>query len=249
MRRCVLSLLLIGCLVTGCRNAGSEAVTIYAAASAREAIDHLAKDFTDETGVVVKAEYRASSELARQIEEGAPADLFLSADEPWMDELEKRELIEQRCDLLANRLVVIVPADSRVEIKSLRDLTQPEVRRIALGAPEVPVGRYARQALTTAGLWDQVKDRVLSGGDVSATLRYVTRGEADAGIVYSTDAAGGAKVRPVLDISPEMHSPIRYPLAVVRRQPVKPGASRFRDYLASDKARAVFERAGFTFLQ
>jgi molybdate transport system substrate-binding protein len=112
----------------------------------------------------------------------------------------------------------------------------------------VPVGRYAREALTNAGAWDQLRDRVINGGNVEATRRYVELGEADAGIVYVTDAAENGKLRPAWTIPAEMHSPIRYPLALVRRPSVKPGAIQFRDYLTSDKARTVFERAGFTFL-
>jgi molybdate transport system substrate-binding protein len=248
MRGCFIPLVLAGSFLSGCGPSGSKPVTIYAAASTREAVDQLAKDFTNETGVVVKAEYGASSTLARQIEEGAPADLFLSADEPWAEELEKRDLVEERRNLLGNGLVVVVPADSALEFKTVHDVAQPGIRRLALAGPEVPAGRYAREALTKTGVWDEVKDRVKNGGDVRATLNYVALGEADAGIVYATDTAGTSKVRKVREIPPELHSPIRYPLVVLRRPVVSPGAIQFRDYLTTEKARAVFEKAGFTVL-
>jgi molybdate transport system substrate-binding protein len=240
--------MLAGCILPGCGPATSNRVTIYAAASTREALDQLTRDFTNETGVVVRPEYGASSTLARQIEEGASAELFLSADVPWADELEKRDLVEERRDLLSNRLVVIVPTDSALEFKSLKNIAQPGLRRLALAGPEVPAGRYAREALTKIGVWDEVKDRVKNGGDVRAALNYVAMGEADAGIVYATDTQGTGKVRTLLEIPAELHSPIRYPLVLLRRPVVSPDAIRFRDYLATDKARAVFEKAGFTVL-
>jgi molybdate transport system substrate-binding protein len=248
MRGHFIPLILAGCFIPGCGPAGAKDVTIYAAASTREALDQIARDFTNETSIVVRPEYGASSTLARQIEEGAAADLFLSADTPWADELEKRNLVEQRRDLLTNRLVVVVPTDSSLDFKTLKDVAQPGVRRLALAGPEVPAGRYAREALTKAGVWDEVKERVKNGGDVRAALNYVAMGEADAGIVYATDTLGMAKVRRVVEIPSEWHSPIRYPLVLLRRPVMSPRAVQFRDYLTTDKARAVFEKAGFTVL-
>jgi molybdate transport system substrate-binding protein len=248
MRAYKLPILLAGALTMGCGSKGTESLEIYAAASTREALDEIARNFSHESGVTVNPSYGATSTLARQIEGGAPADLFLSAEEERVDQLESRGLIEQRRNLLGNRLVVIVPEGSRQEFNELKDLASPDIRRIALGGPEVPVGKYAREALTKVGTWDQVKDRVINGSDVSAVRNYIARGEADAGIVYFTDVATTRKARLALEISPDLHSPIRYPLAVVRKPQMNPRAVQFRDYLLSDAARAVFEKAGFTVL-
>jgi molybdate transport system substrate-binding protein len=138
-----------------------------------------------------------------------------------------------------------VPADSTLKLESLADLAQPDLQRLALTAEAAPNGRYARQALRKVGVWDRLAGRILDGSDVRATLTYVSRGEADAGIVYATDAAQTQKVRVALKASAELHEPIRYPLVLVRRDRIKPQARRLYDYLAGEAAAAVFRRAGF----
>lgn len=216
--------------------------------STRDALEAVAKDFTRQTGVPVIVTPAASSTLARQIENGADADLFLSADEEWADYLEKRGLVAARRDLLGNHLVVVVPADHPTALDSLSDLKGERFQRIALGRKEVPAGAYARQALTNAGVWDAVDKRVLEGGDVRAVLTYVERGEVDAGFVYATDAKASPKVRVAYEVPANLHEPIRYPLARLKRAPEKPSARRFYEYLGGDAARKRFEAAGFTVL-
>jgi len=237
-------LVLLGFLA-GCSGPKKEAVNVFAAASTREVIEQLAADFQKETGTVVNVNFGPSSGLARQIEHGADADLFLSADESWADYLANKDLVVDRRDLLTNQLVVIVPADSSTTIKSLSDLAKPDIHRLALAGPAVPAGTYARKALQTAGLWNQLEDRVVEGSDVRAALAYVTRGEAEAGLVYATDAAGSSKVHIALAVKPELHDPIRYPLALLKRDSNKPAARRFYDYLGSPHATQVFTNAGF----
>jgi molybdate transport system substrate-binding protein len=221
-------------------------------------MEQLAADFQNETGIAVTLNFGPSSGLARQIEQGANADLFLSADESWADYLAEKGLVDQRRDLLTNKLVVIMPADSspsplreegrvrgQLTIRSLADLTEPEIHRLALAGKAVPAGMYARKALQSAGLWDQLKDRVVEGGDVRAALAYVTRGEAEAGMVYATDAAGNPQVRVVLEVNPDLHDPIRYPLVLIKQERSHPAARRFYDYLSSAHATEVFTHAGF----
>src|ERR1700722_9121404 len=208
--------LLISCVfllaVAGCRASPADTVRISAAMSTRDAVEDVAKEFTQQTGVAVIVTPAASSTLAKQIENGDNADLFLSADEQWADYLDKRGLVTQRRDLLGNRLVVVVPADDVTAFSDLHNLRGEHFQRIALGREEVPAGAYARQALKKADVWDAVQKRVLEGGDVRAVLTYVERGEVDAGFVYATDAKASSKVRVAYEVPEDLHEPIRYPL-------------------------------------
>lgn len=241
--------LLLACAAAGCgpadRPAPPKAVSLFAAASTKEAVEQIARDFLAHTGVPVEVTLGPSSGLAKQIEQGASADIFLSADQASVDYLTMKRLVSERHNLLTNQLVVVVPADSPLELKSLRDLAGPQVRRLALAEPKVPAGEYARQALGRAGVWDQLEARVVGGIDVRATLQFVARGEAEAGVVYRTDALGRPEVRVALEVDPALHEPIRYPLVRFLREPTNPATRRLFEYLRSDKAAAVFERAGF----
>jgi molybdate transport system substrate-binding protein len=241
----------VGCLLlifSGCRAVPQDTVHISAAMSTRDVVETIAQDFTQQTGVAVIVMPAASSTLARQIENGADADLFLSADEQWADYLEKRGLVAQRRDLLGNRLVVIVPAESGAAFDNLDDLKDKRFQRIALGREEVPAGAYARQALKKAGVWDAVAKRVLEGGDVRAVLTYVEHGEVDVGFVYATDAKASLKVRVAYEVSANLHEPIRYPLVRLKREHENLSSGRFYEFLSGDAARKRFEDAGFTVL-
>jgi len=228
----------------GCRSSRSEPVHLFAAASTRAALEELAAQFRAETGIAVELNTAATSELATQIIHGAPADLLLSADEKWGDELARHQLVEERRDLLSNELVV-VPAASNLKIHVLADLAQPAVKRLGVAGAAVPAGRYAREALTKAGVWDQVADRVVEGANVEVVLTYVDRQEVDAGLVYASDAKGNPKVRVAFQVESRLHTPIRYPLILVRRDAIKPEARRFFEFLGSAPAEAVFRRFGF----
>jgi molybdate transport system substrate-binding protein len=220
-------------------------VVVFAAASTKEAVEQAAREFQRETGIPVEVSLGPSSGLAKQIEQGASADLFLSADQASADYLAEKRLVSDRRDLLTNRLVVVVPADSDLGVHELRDLADPRIRRLALAEPKVPAGEYARQALRKDGVWDQVEGRVVGGTDVRATLQFVARGEAEAGLVYATDALGESRVRVAVRVDPKLHEPIRYPLVLLWREPMTEAARRLYDYLGSEKSAGVFERAGF----
>jgi molybdate transport system substrate-binding protein len=245
MRRSLVFLVWTVLLVTGCGPSQTKSTQVFAAISTQEALTRIATDFRRATGLPVECNFAASSDLARQIEHGASADLFLSADEPWADYLADRGLIAERCDLLRNRLVVVESTHSRLKLSSLGDLARPDVQRLAVAGAAVPAGRYAREALNKVGIWERVKDRVIDGGNVRATLAYVDRGEADAGLVYATDVHGAGNVRVVLEVPANLHAPIVYPLVLVRREPIATPARRFYDYLSSDAATAIFRQAGF----
>jgi molybdate transport system substrate-binding protein len=234
--------------LAGCSPSKPQAVAVFAAVSTKEALEQIGRDFEVETGTQVNCNPAASSTLARQIEQGAGADVFLSADERWADYLADKGLVAERRDLLANRLVVVTPADRPMKLQNLADLASGDVKHLALALDPVPAGHYARASLKNAGVWDRVKDRVREAGDVRATLTIVTRGEAEAGLVYATDAATSDKVRVALEVPEDLHPPIRYPVVLVRRTGGSPAARAFYDFLGGAKAAAHFRKAGFRVL-
>jgi molybdate transport system substrate-binding protein len=242
---CILSLAL-GLL--GCGRPNKDTVTVCAAMSTKEVIEEIGRQFEAETGTAVVCVPAASSTLALQIEQGSDGDLFLSADERWVDHLDKAGLAAQRRNLLANRLVVVIPADSPATVRDLDALAGNSFHQLAVALDSVPAGRYARASLQKAGVWDRVNARVREGGDVRAVLTVVARGEADAGFVYATDAATSDKVRVALEVPEGLHQPIRYPLVLVRRESIKTAARKLYDYLGGSTARTVFEKAGFRVL-
>jgi molybdate transport system substrate-binding protein len=228
-------------------------VTVFAAASLTSVLDELGKAFTAASGVPVRFSFAASSILARQIEAGAKADVFVSADQDWMDYLEQRSLIQKstRRNLLGNRLALIAPADSTIQLKIAPGFPIASALgkgRLVTGDPDsVPVGRYARSALTSLGVWNDVADRLVRAEDVRTALVFVARGEAPLGIVYETDARIDKRVRLVGVFPESTHPPITYPMALTGV--AIPDAARFLEYLRSDASREVFERYGFTVLR
>ena len=225
-------------------------ITVFAAASLTNALQELGDGFTKETSIPVRFSFAASSALARQIENGAPADVFFSADVEWMDYLQARNLIQRdtRHDVLGNRLVLVAPADGKIDLKIAPRFPLAKALgtgRLATGDPDsVPVGRYAREALTTLGVWNEVSDRMVRADSVRSALAFVDRGEALLGIVYETDALIDKRVR-VVDVFPEnSHLPIIYPIALTRA--AKPNAARFVAYIRGPAGDASFKAYGFT---
>ncbi len=259
MRRFLCSWLLAACLTLGVAVSEARAadnkppdLLIFAASSLTNVLDDIGNAYTASTGQTVKFSFAASAVIARQIEGGARADVFFSADVEWMDYLEARNLIDRatRRNVAGNRLVLIAPVDSRIELKIAPNfalLAALGGGRLATGDPDyVPVGRYARSALTTLGVWNDVVDRLVRADNVRAALVFVARGEAPLGIVYQTDALSEPKVR-IVDLFPvSSHLPIVYPVAVVTH--AKPGARAFVDFLATPAARDLFAHYRFTSL-
>lgn len=231
-------------LVLPLEPAAGASLKLYVAASTKEAVSAVVRRFEAKTGFSVEVSPGSSSKLAKQIVEGAPADLFLSADEANVDYLGEKKLIARRRTLLRNRMVVVVPADSPTEIKRLADLGDDQLRQVALAIEKVPAGEYARQALRSAGVWQQVEPKLIGGEDVRATLAFVERGAA-AGIVYRTDTMGNSRVRIALEIDPNLHRPIEYPLVLTKRAIGKPQALQLYEYLGSAEAAAEFRMANF----
>jgi molybdate transport system substrate-binding protein len=225
-------------------------ITVFAAASLTDALQELATEFDKTSGITVRLSFAASSALARQIENGAPADVFFSADLEWMDYLQEHKLIDSgsRRNLLGNRLVLVAPAAStlKLTIKPHFDLGGALGKgRLATGDPDsVPVGRYARAALTSLGVWKEIEPRLVRAENVRAALAFVDRGEVPLGIVYQTDALIDHGVR-IVDVFPaDTHPPIIYPIA--RTVGAHAGAGEFMDFLRSPQAAQVFVKYGFT---
>lgn len=226
-------------------------LTVFAAASLSDALEALRAAGEKQTGGRIVFNLGASSTLARQIREGAPADVFLSADEATMDGLEKRGLIGAgtRRSRLSNTLVVVVAADNPLRFRSIRDLGGDRVKRIALADPRaVPAGVYARACLEKAGLWATLERRIVPTGNVRGALAAVESGDADAGIVYRTDASISRGVRVAWEVPREEGPDIRYAMAVVAASPRKAEAEKFLRFLESRDADKVFERFGFIIL-
>jgi molybdate transport system substrate-binding protein len=223
-------------------------LNVFAAASLTDALQEIKANYQKAGGDTIVLNLGASSLLARQIQEGAPADLFLSADEEKMDVLERAGLIlpGTRRSVLSNALVVVVPAGSPLRITKPADLAGPGVRALALAEPRtVPAGIYAREYLQKLGLWEKVAGRVIPTENVRAALSTVAAGNAEAGIVYRTDAGISRKVRVAYEVPPKDGPEISYPFAVVSESKRKESALKFLAYLESPPALAVFRKYGF----
>jgi len=228
-------------------------VVVFAAASLKNALDAVNAQWQKETGKSAKISYAASSALAKQIEQGAPAQMFISADLDWMDYLAGKNLIkaDTRSNLLGNRIVLIAPKDKTqpVEIKPGFDLAKVlgDGRLSMANIDSVPAGKYGKAALEKLGAWEGVKNNVAQAENVRAALLLVARGEAPLGIVYATDAAADPNVRIVGQFPADSHPPILYPAALTRDSKA-PDARAFFEFLKSSKARPAFEKQGFTVL-
>lgn len=228
-----------------------EPLIVFGAASVTDVLERVGPLYTQQSKVPVKFSFAASSALAKQIESGAKVDIFLSADQDWMNYLQERKLINDgtRADLLGNRLVLIAPKDSKVTLKLERGAPLLAALgakgRLSTGDPDsVPVGKYAKAALFNLDLWPAIEPRLVRAENVRVALMYVARGEAPLGIVYATDAAVEPKVR-IVDLFPESsHAPITYPVAATTS--ASPQAESFLKFLRSDAARAIFTKAGFS---
>jgi molybdate transport system substrate-binding protein len=244
---------LAGLLLTALAAAGHAAervLTVFAAASLTDALQEVGRAYTAASGVQVRFSFAASSTLARQIEAGAPAQVFFSADQEWMDYLATRGLIQaaSRADIVTNSLVLVAPADSKLAVSIGPGFALAAALgrdgRLAMGDPEtVPVGRYGKAALTRLGVWDSVSARVIAADNVRTALNFVARGEAPLGIVYATDARSSTRVRVVDTFPAGSHEPITYPAAATSQSGGEGVA--FVRFLQGGEAVAIFSKYGF----
>lgn len=224
-------------------------LTVFAAASTTETMGMVAQAFGKAHALTVICSFGSSSLLAKQIEQGAPADVFLAADQQWMDYLEARTAIvkNSRFDLLSNQLVMIAPRGKQVVIIPEKGFAIASAfsGRIALGDPShVPAGVYAKEAFVSLGWWDALADRLAPAADVRSALKLVELDEVDVGVVYATDAKASTKVSVMCTIPTTLHRPILYPIALTAT--AKPAAADFLAYLHTPEASMVFTAAGFT---
>jgi molybdate transport system substrate-binding protein len=233
--------------------AEDKTLTVFAAASMKNALDDIDTAFTAKTGIKVAASYAASSTLAKQIEQGAPADIFVSADTDWMDYAVSKKTINEptRSNLLGNSIVLIAPKDSKIDNVTIAqgfDLAKlAGDGKIATGdVKSVPVGKYAKAALEKLGAWQAAEPKFAMAESVRAALTLVARGEAVLGIVYSTDAKVEPGVKIVGTFPADSHPPIIYPVAATST--AKPKAKEYLDYLHSSAAKTVLEKYGFNYL-
>jgi molybdate transport system permease protein len=235
----------LGCAESG---ANKPPVLVLVAASTRDAVQEIAAGFTKETGVAVQISAEDSGKLAVQITNGAPADLFLSANEKWADLIRDKGLALATKALLGNTLVLVVPRGNPAGVRSPEDLTGAAVKRLALAGPTVPAGTYARQALAHLRLLDELEKqkKIATGENVRVALTYVERGEAEAGIVYGSDAKITDQVEVAYTFTAAAHDPIVYPLVLLMAAEDKPGARNFYDYLQQPAAAKTFEKYGFS---
>jgi len=234
--------------IAACHSVEHTTLTVSVAASLQDAIAEAEAAYKQaEPTVDFRNNFGSSGTLAQQVEQGAPTDVFLSAAAKPVDDLEARGLIVAgtRRNLLRNALVLIAPPDS--SLKDFQGLMDPSIRLIALGDPaSVPAGQYGRQTLTALHLFDQLSKKFVLGKDVRQVLTYVETGNADAGLVYATDAQISSKVRVVATAPESAHAPIVYPVAIVKGSHSEAAARKFVDYLASPAAQAIFQKHGFT---
>ena len=230
--------------------AAERVLTVFAAASLTNVLQEAGDAYTAETKSPVRFSFAASSALARQIESGAPADVFVSADQDWMNYLQARNLLAPatRANIVANSLVLVAPVDSRLSLRIAPGFALAAALgadgRLATGDPaSVPVGKYAQAALAKLGVWPSVERRLVAADNVRTALNFVGRGEAPLGIVYATDAKTEPRVRVVDTFPASTHEPITYPAAATST--AGPGAVAFLRFLQGPVARALFDRAGF----
>lgn len=236
----------VGILLALVSSLSGAEINVYAASSLTDALKEIGSAYEAQSGDRILFNFAASSTLVRQIEEGAPADVFFSADNPQMERLQKSGHIEEntRRDLLSNTLVVIAPNESSLALTSVADLRR--VQHIALGDPRiVPIGVYTRSYLEKTGLWKDLEPQIVPTENVRAALAVVESGNAEAAFVYRTDANVSKKVKVVFSVPPDDAAPISYPVALVRQTPRKAEAEKFLHHLGSDEAAAIFQKFGF----
>ena len=249
----VTALVLFGTIVVSSA-ARADDVLVFAAASLKNALDDAIADFAKSGGAKVNASYAASSALAKQIDSGAPADIFISADPDWMNDVQKNDNIQPatRANMLGNLLVMVEPVDSTAKVEIGPNFPLAKMlgdNHLAMADPDsVPAGKYGKAAMQKLGVWDSVESKVARAEDVRAALAFVSRKEAPFGIVYQTDAAADKGVKIAGFFPADSYPPIIYPIALTANSK-NPDAAKFLAYLRSDAAKPFFEKQGFSILK
>ena len=222
-------------------------LNVSAAASLKDALEKINENYKAQTGNTITLNLAASGTLVKQIEEGAPTDLFISASKKKMTELVEKGLVEESSvsNLLANDLVMVVPKDNTAKIEKVEDIEKVD-GKIAVGEPEtVPAGQYAKDSLTALGLWDKIQDKIVFAKDVRETLSYVEKGEVVAGFVYASDAVVSKESKVAQIIDESTHKPIVYPIAVIKASKNMEEIKKYEEFLKSEESMKIFEEFGF----
>ncbi|WP_300753324.1 molybdate ABC transporter substrate-binding protein [uncultured Brachyspira sp.] len=266
MKKLILITLIISYIFVSCSNSNTadnktsssntssnnKEILVLAAASLTDVLTELANNYKTETGTQVTFSFASSGALQSQIESGAPADIFFSAAQKQMDALQEKDLIDTntRKDLLENKVVLITPSNSKLNIKSFTDITNADVAKVGLGEPKsVPVGQYSEEILSNLSILDAVKQKAVYGSDVRNVLSWVEIGEVDCGIVYATDAKIAKDINIIAEAPEGTHKKVIYPIAVIKSSQNKEEALKFIDYISSDKSIETFKAYGFTVIQ
>ncbi|WP_348623236.1 molybdate ABC transporter substrate-binding protein [Paenibacillus peoriae] len=235
---------------TSSKTAETTELTISAAASLTDALKEIQHSYESiHTGIKLNFNFGGSGALEKQIEQGAPSDLFLSASTKNMKSLVDQQLIDTKKQKtwLTNELVAVIPVDGTMNIASVTDLTKKEVKKVAIGIPEsVPAGNYAQEALTKAKLWDTLQSKLVQAKDVRQVLQYVETGNADVGFVYKTDALTSQKAKIAFEVDPKTYSPVEYPIGIVKATKHIQEAEDFYAYLQSQESLNIMAKYGFT---
>ena len=243
-------LLLFPIINASCGNDQQDEILVFTAASLTDVMEELGEQFTHDTDITLRMNLGGSVSLAQQIQRGAPADAFISAGPEPMGQLEADGRLSPgtRVDLLTNELVLVgqTSAAEVLNINSMEDLLNSDIRLTIADPNLAPAGRYSREALVNLGLWESIESRIVPGQNVRVALGYIETGNVDVGIIYRTDLLATDDVQILLEIPSESHSPVVYPAAAIRKSDREPAAEKFVEYLASSEAREVFRRHGFT---
>ena len=233
-------------------NTENKEILVLAAASLTDVLTELDNNYKTETGTTVTFSFASSGALQTQIEAGSPADIFFSAAQKQMDALQEKDLIDSdtRKDLLENKVVLISPTNSTLNIKSFTDMTNANVSKIGLGEPKsVPVGQFSEEILSNLSILDTVKQKAVYGSDVRNVLSWVRTGEVDCGIVYATDAQIANDINIIAEAPEGTHKKVIYPIATIKSSANKEEAKKFIDYISNDKAAEIFKNYGFTVIK
>lgn len=240
-----IGLILFIFLAMGCQSQEDRTLTVGAAASLTNVMEELAPLFTEETGIAINMSYASSGALKQQIMDGAPIDVFVSASQKKMDELDVKNEVEQVESLLKNRMVFVVHPSAQGELQTYSDLIGKEMR-LALGEPDsVPAGRYAKEILGNAGLWEPLQSQMVYGKSVRQVADYLSQNEVSAGFIYQTDVSVLSENMPYELIPESLHTPIVYPVALVKDSVHLEQAEAFKTFIKSDQAKSIFEAYGF----
>ncbi|MDN4492716.1 molybdate ABC transporter substrate-binding protein [Ureibacillus aquaedulcis] len=248
--------IILTCIIGGCASASSEkensgVLTISAASSLQDVLEEMAAEFNNKpSNLAIQYNFGATGSLVKQIEQGAPVDLFISASREKFDELSTKGFIQESAAFISNELVLVTTSNGKQHLENLDDLKSSEVEKISIGTPStVPAGSYAEQSLKYFDLWSTIEGKLVYAKDVRQVLTYVETGNVQAGFVYKTDAINSDKVKIAVTLDEDSHDSITYPIGIIQNTDSPTAAKQFYDFLQSDEGKEIWAKYGFTFIR